>query len=780
MAVYDGFFDAVYNEETQTYDRDYSSGDIERYFAQAIGSGVSICDNPDSCKVSFANGQAAVAVGFLFIQGYWARIKDEAYTINIASTQTEPVAIIAHLNSSTRMIEIESTEVAESYPDSLCLAVVNPATGEVEDTRYNTDICGVIGTSSDLYEKVLYAQNYIDNEIDAKLDEVRQEVATQEATINAQIAAVNARVDSIAPPAVGTIKFSASSEIGEDWLKCDGSFVNEADYPELVAALGKLTPSGDKFKLISDNEIGPQISNGVLYGGRLWVYSFSTKKLYGVDVAGTAAIKEIAVTSESEYFNGFITPTPTSPIALSIVPHIGKAGAKLFLCQIIQDGGTSQIEDVEYSWTPYFQIFASEFSATESSLSMTIPFATIQKRMYNHSSYYYPYFNSRLCVPYVVSKIESGNEQYLCAFGSGAVTSAIGNGDYVGFFLWNDGDNEAKTDNFDYFDTTKYKKQRFAFSSKNKGEITLVESRSSSTSAYNVYKINSKPAGTFQMSSFQFAVYTSDNAQIPLNIGGASKVLASFSKTQFPWISYTQPAAGVSNPSLSLPNSSRVFTDGAAYLWGKDIFFIFVGTGIIFSRTLEEGDFGYLDTTSVLGTITQFGYLDYSQDEGTLYLLGQDTANKVKVAKIVLNTLYDYANDGAWLPLIASDGVPAYIKAVGDGGGDEPGETVNLQITVQEAQAGFDTNGYIIFNGERLTVGTFTRNVPAGGTFTVGFRKTSSGFTPPSTTKFGLKMNGSVILTALISDTQNSTRTESFNVSDYTTSGITLQGVYNV
>lgn len=146
-------------------------------------------------------------------------------------------------------------------------------------------------------------------------------------------------------------------------------------------------------------------------------------------------------------------------------------------------------------------------------------------------------------------------------------------------------------------------------------------------------------------------------------MGGISKVLTCFTKSQFPWVSYTEQAAGISSPPLSLPSASRVFTNAAAYLWGKDIFFIFVGTGIIFSRTLEEGDFGYLDTTSVLGVITQFGYLDYSQDEGTLYLLGQDTANNVKVAKIVLNTLYDYANDGAWLPLIASDGIPAYIKA---------------------------------------------------------------------------------------------------------------------
>lgn len=86
----------------------------------------------------------------------------------------------------------------------------------------------------------------------------------------------------------------------------------------------------------------------------------------------------------------------------------------------------------------------------------------------------------------------------------------------------------------------------------------------------------------------------------------------------------------------------------------------------------------------MLGTITQFGYLDYSQDEGTLYLLGQDTTNTVKAATIVLNTLYDYANDGAWLPMIAADGVPAYIKAKNGGGGSGGVITdpVSMKITV--------------------------------------------------------------------------------------------------
>ena len=61
--------------------------------------------------------------------------------------------------------------------------------------------------------------------------------------------------------------------------------------------------------------------------------------------------------------------------------------------------------------------------------------------------------------------------------------------------------------------------------------------------------------------------------------------------------------------------------------------------------------------------ITQYGDLRYDGSEGIVYIVGQDSTNKVKAAKIKLDTLYNFANDGAWLPLIASDGVPAYIKA---------------------------------------------------------------------------------------------------------------------
>lgn len=657
MAIYDGFFDAAINEETGEYDRAYSSGDFNQYFAQAIGSGVSICGNPDSCKVAFANGTAAVGVGYLFIQGYWLRILDEAYAIPVSGTSR--IAVVAHLNTAKRMIEIETRSVASVYIDALCLAVVDPATGEVEDTRYNADVCGVISASSDLYDKVVYVQNYIDNEIDAKLDAAEAEIKAQEKKINAQIAVIQAQVDSISPPPVGSIKYSASKDIGSEWLRCDGSFINESDYPELVEALGKLTPSGDKFALISDGEIGTQISNGVLYGGRMWVYSYSAQKLYGVDVEGKSPLKTVNLTSEDEHFRDFLMPTNANPLALSIVPHPFSTGARLFLSQVIGEG-TWYSTDEAYSFLDKFLMFSGDFTGEESEISMSVPFSTLKSKRYNNSSYrFFVRFGSAICVPYVVSVTQSGVERYYCAAGNSRYEGTSSDYGYV-MLSWSDGETEA-----DQIPSegSSFDNQRIAIGGKSKKEAVGVYFPYSSTQQTS-YEIRSLPSHTFA------TVQRADTnnlklraTRLPLNIVGMNHLVFGFDQKSFPWVGITEPAAQTVLTGIRLPNAARVFVDAGAYLWGKDIYMIFVGTGIVFSRTLQAGDWGYLDTTSVLGVITQFGYLDYSEDEGTLYIVGQDTANRVKIAKIVLNTLYDYANDGAWLPLLESDGVPAYIKA---------------------------------------------------------------------------------------------------------------------
>lgn len=663
MALYDGFFDSVLDDETEEYDRAYESGDFTGYFEKIIGSGVCVHGNADSFKVRLESGKAVVSPGYLFIQGYW--LKNSAdYQIELPGTGN--YAIAAKLSLGQRMIELKAQSVAQAYPDSLVLAIVSPAAAE--DTRHNTDICGVIDTAGELSGKVEWALNYINTEIESKLQQVEQDIAAQDAKLDAKIAEVQAVADSIVPPPIGAIKFSASESVDDTWLQCDGSFINESDYPELVAALGKLTPSGDKFQLISSGEIGPQISNGVVYGGRLWVYSYSTKKLYGVDVVGTAAVKEIVLTSENAHFGDFISPSTANPICLSIVPHISGSGAKIFMTQIIKDGGLyTALSD--YAWMEYCLIFGSDFTGEESEIALAPPFASIVEMP---GVGVFPRWSANNSIPYVVSFQEGGIEYYYLFSGGGATRSSPSG--YIASLKWKDESSanaETVSSDFGYVYISNYtiynENQRYGYSKKSSKEgvsVSLAKGAGSASYGYS-YSISSGPIGQFNYSGTitSAPALTFRESYAPINVAGEDFVVAAYDKDLFPCWSRKSLALSIAKPGLPLPSASRVFIDGGAYLWGKDIYMFFVGTGIIFSRTLQEGDFGYLDTTSVLGTITQFGYLDYSQDVGTLYLLGQDTTNTVKVAKIVLNALYDYANDGAWLPMIASDGVPAYIKA---------------------------------------------------------------------------------------------------------------------
>ena len=460
---------------------------------------------------------------------------------------------------------------------------------------------------------------------------------------------------------IGTIRFMPSTNADENWLKCDGSYINETNYPELVASLGKLMPSGDKFSLLSNGEVPSQISNGVVYGGRLWVYSFSARKLYGIALDGTGPIKAIPVTSTSPYFADFIAPSTAKPIALSIVPHHSGNKAKLFLAQIIASGGNNNVQ-AEYSWVSYFLVFSAEFSGEETTLAVEPPFKTILKESGTGnmaSYYYYPQFNPTLYVPYVIAKMVGGVETYYCAIGSRYYTYGSSS---PGALTWEDGSETAKLIYTSITtDESNFKNQRLGYCEKNMGELVSVYATNGSSRYYTVY---SAPAGVFAINNNYYSGTLTPRGSIcPLDVAGEGKILGSFDLNSFQWVSLSESKVGNTKPNLPLPASAKVFVDASAYLWGKGIYLIFVGTGIIFSRTLETESFGYLDTTSVLGTITQFGWLGYSQDEQSLYILGQDTSNRVKLAKITLNTNFDYATDGAWLPMIASDGLPAYIKA---------------------------------------------------------------------------------------------------------------------
>lgn len=754
MALYDGFFDAseiigTHEDGTPQYDREYGPDDFIVYFENLIGSGVCIHDNPDSFLVRLENGAAVVSQGYLFIRGYWLK-NDADYTIELPGTAT--YAIVAHLNLGQRIIDLKADSVAQAYPDSLVLAIVSPTSAE--DTRHNTDICGTIDTAGELSSKVEWAINYIDNEIESKLAAAEQTIAAQEARLDAKIAEVQAQVDRITPSPVGSIKFSASQDVGEEWLPCDGSFVNEQDYPELVAALGKLIPSGDKFQLLSSGEIGPQISNGVVYGGRLWVYSYSTQKLYGVDLAGTDDIKEIPITSDNPNFTMCQQPTAAQPIALSILESPVDEKTRIFLAQVL--GSNVSVSSGNNISPSMIWLYWAEFSSTATTIEVSAAFNTGGGGAHFRFAY---------CVPYVISRNENGKEWFYCITSgnsdgarnglkfdlSGSVSNVL-----ISSYISTNGGQEIR-----YADA-----QRIAYDKKNKDESIFVRSITGAAYGSQTYKastmIDSIQAGIFSRGNTENTppkgITTTPNA---LSIAGPNNLIFEISKNAVMQISLVElEAAKATNFGLSLPSAARIFVDGGAYLWGKDIYMIFVGTGIIFSRSLEDGSFGYLDTTSVLGTITQFGYLDYSQDEGTLYLLGQDTTNTVKVAKIVLNTLYDYANDGAWLPMIAADGVPAYIKATENGG--DIGPSVPMTINVTNSAATYIN---VFFNDEILIGGTYTRMVPENGKFSVGIQAVSTGY------NYGLKLNGTTILRT--SSTADK-KTLELNTQDYISSGVTL------
>lgn len=664
MAIYSGFFDAAFDESTGTYDREYDSVDFTGYFGAFVGSGVCVHGNDESMKVHLDTNTKKVLVnpGYLFIRGYW--LKNTAlYPIDLSGLSSGTHAIYAKLNLGKRMIEMGHMEKTEAYPDTLVLAYVTISDGmlSIEDTRSNTKICGLIDSSGSLSVKVEFALNYINTQVEDKLNQIEQNLKEQEKVIAGKIEEANSLIAKIAPPAIGTIKFSASQSIEEGWIPCDGRFVNERDYPELVAALGKLTPSGDKFKLLSDGEIGQKITNSVVFAGKIWVYSYTAKKLYGVDVNGKEAIKEILVTGADTAFNTLANPTPTSPITLSIVQNTNTT--RLFLSQIIQSGTIKNATHI----AQYLCVLSSEFTGNESSLNL--------KNRVNATkgSSYLIKVAPASVIPYVT--FVEGENKYACVCGT---VQAQLNGGGIIIYSFTDSSGEllelAKNDrDYDYDEVPPSDSgQRFGFSPKNRQELLYVYLRTKNRNQFtsdpmvSKYEVYSELQGLFAVRSPQILVEKTNafvSLSTSISIAGDTGIVYGIDLQGFK-VAETRKANILNvKYGVNLPSAAKIFYDSGVYLHGKAIYMIFVGTGIIFFREFTANSVGYLDTTSVLGTITQYGYLDYSQDENTLYLVGQDTNNKVKVAKMVLNTLFDYANDGAWLPTVAADGVPAYIKA---------------------------------------------------------------------------------------------------------------------
>lgn len=677
MALYDGFFDAVLDESTGKYDREYSGEDFVGYFENIVGSGVCVYENPDSFRPLWTAQGVLLAPGALFIRGYYLHNRPgphedpaeyRGYLVPLEGEGEQ--AVLAHLDLAVRRIELLCQPRGQDIPeDSLVLCYADPASGTVADTRQDPDLCGILDAAGDLSGKVAYAVDYIDNQVEGRLQEAREQIAAKEAELDGKIAQVAAEVEKITPPPVGTVQFTASQNVGPEWLLCDGSFVNEADYPELVAALGKLSPGVEAFQEILGEESGQQISNACLWQGALWVYLLQSKTLVGISASGR---KEIPVTGVE------------SLVQLAAVDTVlSVCGGGVYLAQNNQSAGSFVLlEHVGFtgqeSTLPMIKLNTSTFT---SGLDMEdcVPSVTETAGKMRMALGTKPDNTSGARILCFVEWTPGGFSQAVQGSCYLAALKYVGSGTAYGSY-----------------DNGRAAMALFAFSRKNANELLLLQDSAMFVSTQiSLYQaVGSMVQGIFgelnqaamtqnaafnswslttaqQEDPYYQELFNTNNPDPPRNIipvagGGEYLYRAEISGRKLKYVAgkysprtiYEYKSAGV-----TLPTRARLFKESVCYAQAQGIWFVFVGTGLLFTDSLAGENWGYLDTQDRLGVITLFGCLQYDLEANRLYLSGMDTAGIPKAARLQLPPLYNYANDGAWLPMLASDGVPAYIKA---------------------------------------------------------------------------------------------------------------------
>lgn len=158
MAETSGFFDAVYNESTDSYDLEYLSAQFAAYFALFVGNGV-FGSPTNQLKVSSGDGMTIkVSPGWAFINGYWYH-NDEELVLSVTSnigTSSRSDAVLCRWDAGSRRISaavlVGSTEVTRdgSYYDLKLAEILVPAgatyvpQSNITDTRMNESVCGLV------------------------------------------------------------------------------------------------------------------------------------------------------------------------------------------------------------------------------------------------------------------------------------------------------------------------------------------------------------------------------------------------------------------------------------------------------------------------------------------------------------------------------------------------------------------------------------------------------------------------------------------------------------
>lgn len=682
MALYDGFFDAVYNGDNGEYDREYDAGAFDDYFGQIIGSGVCVHDNPDSLLVRMEGGAAVVSPGYLFIEGYWLK-NDADYPVSLPVSRT--CAVVVHLNRTERIMEVYAQEQAQSYSDSLVLALIDTVAQNVEDTRYNTDICGVIDTAGSLSNKIAYAINYIDGEIEGKLAAVEASVNAKASELDTKIAEARQLAERIAPPPVGAIKFSAADNAGDDWLLCDGSFISETDYPELVAVLGRRSPGKSEFyEMLKAADTG-RLSNIVVFGGYVWAYltgravlvRFSTSGAKKeITVSGVESLRDVAgvdtvlsITEGSMYLVQW-GDTAESVVVLecaSFSASMSSAAVKR-LDAAGKLTGISGLRDMERVVPKVTSIQGRRYLALGLTMTPSSDNTAYTTYLY-YASWQAGSFAAAQIGRFTVNTFRRQQgilveqmyiEHIRCTETNFAFDPK--NGDDLlycsGYFDYatvpTNLDGEFHNAEFVVASGVK------SFSQKIYGDY---ENTSTDSARYEYFKTT---AEFYADEAYKRFIKASDIEKNILPVGANGEVMlraaVSDGRLMIDYAGYSpRYAVNFRRVGPTLPARAKLFRNSVVYAVIQGLWFVFVGTGILFAKSLSEGAWGYLDMTDTLGTVVLSGSIEYL--ENTLYLSGIGMDGIPRIARLSLPNPYDYTDSGAWLPTLSQGGIPAYIKA---------------------------------------------------------------------------------------------------------------------
>lgn len=597
---------------------------------------------------------------------------------------------------------------------------------------------------------------------------------------------------------IGGIIMSASQDMDSDWLRCDGSYINETDYPELTAYLGKNSPGADDYKkAISENYTG-LFSTSCVYNGSVFVYNVEAKKLIKTTIGEDTKV-EVNVGGSMNFVD-----TTVNPIILSV------CGGKLFLAQwatendirfyagVLTLSGTIPMSAIDVNTKISELTKGEKATRAEVIIEPCIPqvvklndgsFACVlgydgeyvrsersgtsgayNYRFYGQINNYYLKISSDLSGASIESTIYTNNYKYVSTGSSTSEPNNPINDDIIKNIFLHTSGNKIK------------------FSDKSSNEAVAIYVNTVNASDSEHLKIKSDVNGLYDKestSSYQYAyssnrgflspIISSENFICGVDIKDDNKMYvrcgAANPLSATNWVSEEQ------NPinGITLSPYATVFDDSVEYIENYDLWIVFVGTGICFTSTPTDFDsWGYLDTTNEFGIIMQYGGCRYDLATNTLCVFGCNTEGKHVVGSLKIKSKFDYSNDGAWLPYIASDGVPAWIKAYGP-------KTPELKITVETpkdySSVVFEQWFQVILDGETVVPGTYNRIYNnEDETFTFGIRSIATGGS--GSYKGGLLLNGeNVLKSAGLSVVEVGQEwTTTIRVGDFLSTGVTLKG----